>query len=111
MKQISPVAYRLALPDHMKIHDVFHVDLLTPFVETLAHGPAYTPPPPDLINEHEKQEVEAILDSRHKGHYGPLQYLVKWKGFPSSENEWVDKTLMHTDELITRFHLTQHVRR
>ena len=63
-KQISPVAYRLALPEHLKIHNVFHVDLLTPFIKTSAHGPAYTPPPPDLIDGHEEQEVEAILDSR-----------------------------------------------
>ena len=47
----------------MKIHNIFHVDLLTPFVETTAHGPAYMPPPPDLIDGHEEQEVEAILDS------------------------------------------------
>ena len=110
-KQISPVAYRLALPDHMRIHDVFHVDLLTPFTETSAHSPAYTPPPPDLIDGHEEQEVEAILDSRRKGRYRSLQYLVKWKGFPSSENEWVDKTSMHANDLIKRYHLNQHTRR
>ena len=46
----------------MNIHDVFHVDLLTPFRETHAHGPAYTPPSPDLIDGHEEQEIEAILD-------------------------------------------------
>ena len=51
-ERISPVAYRLLLPSHMNIHDVFHVDLLTPFYETHAHGLAYSPPPPDLIDGH-----------------------------------------------------------
>ena len=94
----------------MNIHDVFHVDLLTPFHETHAHGPAYTPPPPDLIDGHEEQEIEAILDCRRQGHYGPLQYLIKWKGFPSSENEWVTKDSMHADDLIQHFHLQCNVR-
>ena len=110
-KQISPMAYRLALPEHMKIHNMFHVDLLTPFVETHAHGPADTPPPPDLIDGHEEQEVEAILDSRRQGHYGSLQYLVQWKGFPPSENEWVNKKFMHADDLIKQYHLNRYVRR
>ena len=66
----------------MNIHDVFHVDLLTPFYETHAHGLAYTPPPPDLIDGHKEQEIKAILDCRRQGRYGPIQYLIKWKGFP-----------------------------
>ena len=94
----------------MNIHDVFHVDLLTPFCETHAHGPAYTPPLPDLIDGHEEQEVKAILNCRRKGRYGPLQYLIKWKGFPSSENEWVAKDSMHADDLIQRFHLQRNAR-
>ena len=105
------MAYRLALPEHMKIHNVFHVDLLTPFVETHAHGPAYTPPLPDLIDGHEEQEIEAILDSWCKGRYGALQYLIQWKGFPLLENEWVDKKSMHADDLIKQYHLNCHIRR
>jgi hypothetical protein len=35
-KKISPVAYQLNLPPSMKIHDVFHVDLLSPYKETEA---------------------------------------------------------------------------
>jgi hypothetical protein len=85
VKKISSVAYQLDLPTHMKIHDVFHIDLLTPYKEMEQYGPAYTPPPPDIIDGHEEQEVEAILDVRRKGQNRNWQYLIKWKGYPSSE--------------------------
>jgi hypothetical protein len=51
----------------MRIHNVFHIDLLTPYKETEQYGPAFIPPPPDLIDGHEEQEIEAILDVRRRG--------------------------------------------
>ena len=41
LKQISPVIYQLLLPPQMKIHNVFHMDLLTPYVEIQAYGENY----------------------------------------------------------------------
>ena len=60
----------------MKIHNVFHIDLLMPFQETEQYGPAFVPPVPDLIEGQEEQEIEAILDVRRK-QGGKLQYLIK----------------------------------
>ena len=37
-------------PPQWKIHDVFHIDLLTPYHETDVHGVNFTQPPPDLVN-------------------------------------------------------------
>ena len=51
----------------MRIHDVFHIDLLSPFIETKQFGPSFTPPPPDLVDSQEEQEIEAILDVRRPG--------------------------------------------
>jgi len=42
LKEISPVAYQLALPVNWRIHDVFHASLLNPYRETKAHGPNFT---------------------------------------------------------------------
>ena len=40
-RALSTIDYQLTLPEQWKIHDVFHVDLLTPYRETGFHGPNY----------------------------------------------------------------------
>jgi hypothetical protein len=47
-KVISPVAYQLELSHQWSIHPVFHTSLLTPYIETDAHSPNFSRPPPDL---------------------------------------------------------------
>ena len=64
---LGPITYKLKLPDQWKIHLVFHASLLTPFRETEAHGPNYTNPPPDLIEDEEQYEIKAILAHRCQG--------------------------------------------
>ena len=32
-----------------------------------------------------------------------MQYLIKWKGYPESENQWVDWDNLHADEMIADF--------
>jgi hypothetical protein len=83
---LGPVTYRLRIPQHWKIHPVFHASLLSPYHENPAYGPNYARPLPDLINNEEQYEVEAI--TAHKRVRGKLRFLVKWKGYPSSENTW-----------------------
>jgi len=41
-KRIGPMAYQLQLPTSMKIHNVFHVDLLLPYKEMEAYGTPFT---------------------------------------------------------------------
>ena len=102
-KVLSPITYQLVLPLSWKIHDVFHIDLLTPYKETSMHGPNYIEPPPDLIDGEEEYEVEAILNSRRWGRGCKLQYLVKWKGYSEAENQWVDAKDIHADQLLDQF--------
>ncbi len=86
---MSPVNYRLKLPTQWSIHDVFHIDLLTPYRETNLHGSNYSRPAPDLIDNKEEYEVKKILDSQQFGRRRKKQYLIKWKGYPDSDNECV----------------------
>ena len=62
-RKLSPMTYCLTLPPLMKIHPVFHVDLLTRYCETKAHGPNYEWPLLDIINGEPKWEVEKIIKS------------------------------------------------
>jgi hypothetical protein len=103
IQKVSPVAYRLKLPPSMRIHDVFHVDLLNPYHETTSYGPAYTTPPPELIDGEEEYEVEEIISDRTHGRNRSKQYLVKWLGYPSSENSWVNAKDLHSPELLAQY--------
>ena len=102
-KVLLPITYQLKLPPQWKIHDVFHVDLLTPYRETELHGPNFKRPPPDLIDGEEEYEVEEILQSRKSSRQHKVQYLIKWKGYPDSENQWVNWDDLHADEALADF--------
>ncbi len=100
---MSPVNYQLKLPTQWSIHDIFHIDLLTPYRETDLHGSNYSRPAPDLIDNDEEYEIERILDSWQFGRGWKKQYLIKWKGYPDSDNEWVDARNVHAPEAIREF--------
>lgn len=86
---ISDVTYRLKLPESIGTHDAFHISNLRPFKT----GTRYQPPPPPLaiISGEEHWEAEACLAFRYykkgrgKEH---VQFLIKWKGYPDSDNTW-----------------------
>ena len=103
-KVVSPVAYQLMLPLSWGIHNVFHTSLLLPYKETTAHSPNFTRPPPDLIAGEEEYEVEAIINHRHHGRRCQLQYLIKWRDYPSLDNTWETAEDIHADELVKEYH-------
>ena len=84
---------------------MFHVDLLTPYHETQEHGTNYTQPPPELINGEEEYQIEEIIDERINRR--KKQYLVKWLGYPVSENSWVDEKDIHADKLLEEYRLSK----
>jgi hypothetical protein len=101
---VGPGAYRLALPPHFRrLHPVFPVVKLSPAPPDpiLGRQPA-PPPPPTLVDGEEEYEVEAILDSRMR--YNQLEYLVKWKGYDESHNQWEVHTQVHAKPKIVQFY-------
>ena len=99
---MGPVTYQLQLPKQWKIHNVFHACLLTPYKETDEHRLNDTNPPPDLIDGEQEYEVEAIIAHRKQGRQ--MQYLVKWKGYNSSENTWqAENTLLNAGEILAEY--------
>ena len=82
---------------------MFHANLITPYKEMELHGPNYTRPPPDLVDGEEEFKVEKIIDMKQMGQGHKTYYLVKWKGYPTSDNSWKPKENVHADELIKEF--------
>jgi len=101
VKQVSPVTYRIKLPPSLRIHNVFHVDLLIPFHETKEHGANYTQPPPELIDGEEEYEVQEIIKDRLFRR--KRQYLVRWKGYAPTEDSWVDEKDLHSPQLLENY--------
>src|SRR5712675_886456 len=99
--KISHIAYRISLPETWGIHDVFHTSLLMPYKETNKHGTNFLKPPPELIEGEEEWEVEQILGKCHFGRGKKLQYLVRWKGYSPTHDQWVDKSDITAEELVT----------
>jgi hypothetical protein len=58
------------------------------------------PPPTTLVDGEEEYKVEAILDSRMC--YNRLEYLLKFKGYNESHNQWEVHT--HAKPKIVLFH-------
>ena len=103
IKAISPVAYRLQLPPTWTIHNMFHTSLLLPYSETPAHGPNFSRPPPDLIGREEEYDVESIRAHRYFGRNKRLQFLIRWKGYPESDNTWEPADSVHTPDLVKKY--------
>ena len=97
----GPVNYKLQLPDDAKIHPVFHISLLEPAdpetpLQTTFHF---------QIEEEDEFKVEEILEQRGQ------RYLVKWKGYPHSDNTWEpENNLRNWQRLLQQFQRNQHSR-
>ena len=90
----GPVNYRLQLPKDTKIHPVFHVSLLEPAdPETPVQTTFHCEPEKD-----DEYEVKEILERKGQN------YLIKWKGYPTSDNTWEPLTnLGNCRELLKDF--------
>ena len=87
---LRPVTYQLDLPLTWWIHNVFYAVLLMPYIKNEVHRPNFLWPPPDIENDEERWEVEAILN--HWWHGWGYQYYVLWKEWPITNATWEPAT-------------------
>ena len=99
---VGKQAYRLSLPQLYKsIHPVFHVSLLEPYHRRVGEDPPESEQV-TLQATDDEYEVEAILDERKRR--GKSQYLIKWLGYPDTENSWEhESNLQYAKVLLNAF--------
>ena len=90
MKCIGNVAYKLKLPERLKLNPTFHVSFLKPY----HHDPS-----PDRVQEKRNfsmvrvefgKEIASILQNRKMGNWKNkwTEYLIHWKGTSVSGASW-----------------------
>ena len=88
-RRIGTVAYQLALPISVKVHDVFHVSLMAPYRSS---GRVQPPPPPVDIDGDAGYEVARIInhrDQRVRNGHTRRSYLVEWTGYGPDHDQWL----------------------
>jgi Chromo (CHRromatin Organisation MOdifier) domain len=81
--KVSPVAYKLQLPDGTNAHPVFHSSLLRVYHPDSTGERTHAVPEPVRVDGQVEFAVEKITQERRK--YDKLEYLVHWKGYPAHD--------------------------
>ena len=96
------ISLELQLPQAMKIHNVFHPNLLQKASTNPLTGQVNEPAPLVIIDNEEEWEVEDILDARSRR--GKIQYWVKWTGW-NEDRKWYDASKFdNSSEIVEDFY-------
>ncbi len=98
-------SYKLELSESMRVHDVFHSDLLRSAADDLLPGQKNEPPGSIVVNDEDEWEIDDILDSRR--YRRRLQYRVKWNDYDNDLN-WYNADgdeFMNAQEVVDDFHI------
>eukprot|EP00253_Pinus_taeda_P017384 PITA_17384 len=95
LARFGPMAYQLALPSHIRVHNVFHVSVFKKYVYDPRHVIRWQ----DIqVKSEEEVLVEplSILDKRevHLRRRVITQAKVQWRHFGPEEATWEDEALM-----------------
>jgi Integrase zinc binding domain/Chromo (CHRromatin Organisation MOdifier) domain len=104
---IGKVAYKLELPEQMRVHNVFHVSLLSKYV---SDGKVH-PLPPQVVDGELEYEVEAITahevvkggKSKGKAHKPQVRFLTAWKGYGREHDSWEPGSMLEDTEALEQY--------
>ena len=115
VKRVGEVAYRLKLPERLKIHPTFHVSFLKPYFadEDDPDRNRSKRAPPSVPTQYDA-EIEKILDHRVLGtskKNTKTEFLVHWKGKSAADVAWEKaKDLWQFDAQIEDYLKTVSIR-
>lgn len=100
VQKVSSLAYKLELPETMRIHDVVsivHLEQATPD----PYGRVIPPPPPLVMEGEDLYVVEKIIRRETRGR--ETGYVIKWKGYP--EHTWQSRKILVEDipDMLAKF--------
>ncbi|MCO5552666.1 hypothetical protein L7F22_006182 [Adiantum nelumboides] len=98
IKCIGTQAYKLKLPTHLKIHDVFHVSLLKPYILSEGH----------LLDDEQiimqtqnilELQPSRILETRERTLRNRTlrEHLIQWQDYPEEDATWEDESTLAKD--------------
>lgn len=104
-KKINDQAYQLELPLHIKIHNVFHVNLLKKYVPDPTHVFSDDQLTVSQNNTLDIQ-TEAVLQSQTRilKNRSMNEYLIKWDTYPEEDATWerAETLLKHYPQFMSR---------
>jgi len=86
---VAKVAVKLRLPARWKrIHIVFHVSLVKPYIGDASSSRVTPPPPVQWLDGEPLYTVESLLDNVvvRKGHSKIYKFLIKWEVYSKEHN-------------------------
>ena len=111
LERIGRLAYRLDIPEDWKIYDVFTITQLEPCPDPSDNPfkrPRPAKPGPVLTDRDDmppEWELDRILDKRlvPRGRRVSTEYLLRWQGWGSEWDRWINVKNMNADELIAEY--------
>jgi hypothetical protein len=84
--RLLDLTYRLELPAHWKIHDVFHVNVLSKAQPDMIPNHVNPAPPPVKVNDEDFWVMEKYVDAQW--FHNRLQFKIRWEGFTEEHDTW-----------------------
>ena len=103
IERIGKLAYRLQLPDNMRIHNVVSVAMLEPMpAENDPYQRRLPPPDTVVVDGQTEYVIDKLINKRRirKGRGWSTQYLIRWKGYGPEADTWQpEHTIAETQAL------------
>ena len=87
----------------MKIHDVFHPNLLQKAANNLLPGQRNSLLPPTVVDNKKEWEVDNILDAK-RGKGKKVVFRVKWKGYDGDRTWYNAANFDYAQDIVDNFY-------